>query len=301
MPRRRRRPPQEFIADIRVADDGLRPVREAHDWTRNKLGILASYLSSYARACTGAGAFYFVDAMAGPGICHIAETEEFLLGSTLIAARTSPLFDRVLALDLAPANVEVLRARTASFGERVIAQAGDANRDLLPLMEQHIPKTAPSFVLLDPEGAELEWATVRGIADFRQPRLPRARRLKAEMLILFPTEGMNRMLPVEADIALHNEMRLNQLFPPQSHWRDTWERRRSGKITPAQARERYVEGYKSGLDALGYRSVLSRSIERPGRGVVYHLVFATDHPAGEAIMDDVFGHMNPNEPQQRLF
>lgn len=168
-------------------------------------------------------------------------------------------------------------------------------------MERYIPKTSPSFVLLDPEGAELEWATVRAIADFRQPRWPGAQRLKAEMLILFPTEGMNRMLPVEADIALHNEMRLNQFFPPQSHWRETWERRRSGEITPAEARERYVEGYKSGLDALGYRSVLSRSIERPGGGVVYHLVFATDHPAGETIMDDVFGHMNPNQPQQRLF
>ena len=121
------------------------------------------------------------------------------------------------------------------------------------------------------------------------------------MLILFPTEGMNRMLPVETDIALHNEMRLNQLFPPQCRWREIWERRRSGEITPSDARSQYVSGYMAGLRALGYASVLPRSIERPGGGVVYHLIFATDHPAGDAIMDDVFGHMNPNEPQQRLF
>lgn len=300
MAQRRRRPPQEFIAEISVTDDGIRPVREAHDWTRNKLGILTSYLSSYARACTRAGDFYFVDAMAGPGLCHIAETDEFLLGSTLIAARTSPPFARILSLDIVPANVAALERRALPWKDRVFVRRGDANRDLLPLMEEHVPTNKPSFVLLDPEGAELEWATVRGVAAFRRPRRPGAEALRAEMLILFPTEGVNRMLPVEADIALYNEMRLNQLFPPQCRWREIWQQRRSGEITPTDARLQYVSGYMAGLRALGYKSVLGRSIERTGGAVVYHLIFATDHPAGEAIMDDVFGHMNPNDPQLPL-
>lgn len=294
MARRGRRPPQEFIADITVADDEIRPVREAHEWSRDKLGILASYFGAYARACTRAHGTFVVDGMAGPGLYHIIETGEWLLGSTQIALRAEPAFTRVLAMDLDPEKVAAMKRRVESYGDRAAVEQGDVNRDLVPAMARHISQRAPTFVLLDPEGAELEWQTVRDVAGFRQGPL------KAEILVLFATEGVNRMLPVEADIELHNEMRLNGLFPPDSGWRAVWEARRSEEITPAQARLRYVEGYTKGFEALGYRFSRTRPIERSRGGVVYHLVFATDHPAGENIMAHVFDSMKSNRPQLGL-
>jgi three-Cys-motif partner protein len=149
-------------------------------------------------------------------------------------------------------------------------------------------------VLLDPEGAELEWDTVRAVSAHRLGRL------KAEILILFATEGVNRMLPVEADIELHNEMRLNRLFPPDSRWREIWMQRRRGEISPAEARVRYVSAYQQGLKDLNYAYAEPREIRRPSGGLVYHLLFATDHPAGARIMEDVFGSMRPNDPQLPL-
>ncbi|MBI5949074.1 MAG: three-Cys-motif partner protein TcmP [Chloroflexi bacterium] len=295
MPPNRRRPSQEFIKDITVVDDGIRPVRHAHDWTRDKLGILTSYLGAYGRACQRAGEFYFVDAMAGPGLYRIEETGEWLLGSTPIALKSAPPFAQCLAMDVDERNVLALRRRIDQFGPRATVLQGDANSDLVGAMGEFVPRNRPSFILLDPEGAELHWETVRGVAAHRQGAL------KSELLILFATEGVNRMLPVEADIELHNEMALNILFPPQSRWRETWQRRRSGEISPAEARVEYVAGYVRGLEAAGYASVLPREIRRPNGSLVYHLIFASDHPAGERIMRDVFGTMNPNDPQQRLF
>lgn len=161
-------------------------------------------------------------------------------------------------------------------------------------METHVPRRSPSFELLDPEGAELEWQTLRSVSVFRDGPL------KSEMLILFATEGLNRMLSVDGEIDEHNARRLDQVFPPDFVWRAVWERRRNGEISPSEARLEYVEGYMEGLTALGYQSVLRREVARASGSLVYHLVFATDHPAGRKIMDDVFGNMNPNDPQIRL-
>lgn len=290
---RNRRPPQEFIKDISVSDDGVRPVRSARPHSREKLGILASYLGAYGRACTKAGEFSFVAAMAGSGLYRIEETDEWLLGSTLVALRSNPAFARCLAMDLSPANVAALRTRVGDDNRAIVLQ-GDCNTDLLPAMELHVRNNKPLFVLLDPEGAELEWNTIKAVSTFRHGLL------RAEQLILFATEGVNRMLPVETDIELHNEMRLNRLFPPTTRWREVWLKRRHGEVTPADARREYVEIYRQGLFDLGYQHVEPRDVSRPNGGVVYHLLFATDHPAGQKIMTDVFGSMRPNDPQLKL-
>jgi three-Cys-motif partner protein len=289
----KRRAPQEFIRDITASDDGVRPVRSAKIHTREKLGILTSYLASYGRACRTAGEFSFVDALSGPGMYRVEETNEWLLGSTMIALRSEPRFGRCLAMDLNAENVRALRERTASDQRAVVLQ-GDCNRDLLPAMANHVRRDKPLFVLLDPEGAEVEWHTIQEISGFR------AGPLKAEMLILFSTEGVNRMLPVEQEIEAHNEMRLNRLFPPTVEWRTTWQQRRAEEITPADARERYVEIYRRGCEALGYQFTETRPVRRTNGAVVYHLIFASDHPAGKRIMSDVFGSMHPNDPQLPL-
>lgn len=290
----RRRPPQQFLLDITVTDDGIRPVRDAHPWSRDKLGILRSYLAAYAKACQSASEFYFVDAMAGSGLYRIQETNEWLLGSTPIALRIEPRFHKCLALEIDPRNVEALHRRVEEFAGRAIVLQGDCNVHLESTMADHIPRRSPSFVLLDPEGAELEWSTVRMASTHRQGPL------KSELLILFATEGINRMLPVEADITVQNEWRLDHLFP-DGGWRDIWSRRKDGELTPAQARGLYVENYCEGLRSLGYQRVIPRAITRGSTAdVVYHLVFATDHPAGERIMADVFANMNSNQPQLRL-
>jgi three-Cys-motif partner protein len=293
----KRRPPQEVIREITVPFDGIEPVRRAQPWARNKLGILAAYLSRYATACASAPhGFNFVDALSGPGLCRIDGENECLLGSTLIALRASPPFSKCLAMDLNEANVQALRQRTASYVGRVAVEHGDCNVHLQSAMEEHIPKNSPVFVLLDPEGAELHWKTVQTAA------MHRAGQLKSELLILLATSFLDRMLPGSGDIELHNEMALNLVFPPSRNWRDTWGRKRAGEITSEQGRTEHAQNYCGWLEnTIGYKYVETRAVTRPhSTASVYHLIFASDHSAGRDIMAYVFANMYPNEPNLRL-
>ncbi len=288
----KRRPPQEFLQDITVVDDGTEPVRAAQPWSKDKLGILWAYLSRYAKACQRAGAFYFVDAMAGPGRYRIAG--ELFMGSTPIALAVRPEFAKCLAMDIDEGNVSALRRRTAAFGERAVVLQGDCNRELIPAMRQVIPTTFPVFILFDPEGAELHWHTVQAAAGYRQgPR-------KSELLMLLATSFLPRMLPNSGLMEAHNVHAMNLVFPPDSGWERIWQGREVGEITPEEVRTQLADAYTSWLrTSLKYAHVEQRAITRPGSSSsVYHLIFASDHPAGQKIMEYVFSTMRPNEAQR---
>lgn len=51
-------------------------------------------------------------------------------------------------------------------------------------MLERIPRRAPAFAFLDPEGSELHWSTVEAIADHKCGHA----KTKIEQLILFPVD-----------------------------------------------------------------------------------------------------------------
>lgn len=82
-----------------------------------------------------------------------------------------------------------LEQRTAEFGPRALVCDGDANHDLLPLMRAHLEDWAPVLAVFDPEGTELDFATVEAVSEWRQGKT------KAELLVLLATHtGFLRML-----------------------------------------------------------------------------------------------------------
>jgi len=296
MAKKRRRPPQELIGEITTRDDGIRPVRDIQSWTLNKLGILRSYLPAFAKACqTAPGGCFFVDGLAGPGLCHLAESDRWLLGSTLIALATDPPFTKCLAMDLDERHVEALRRRTADFAPRIVVRRGDCNLDLVRAMDAEVPRTSPVLGFLDPEGTELHWKTVEAVARQREGGR------KSELLVLLATSFLDRMLPLSSEIEAHNLFALNRVFPTPA-WQQTYAGKLAGEITAEQGRRENVRTYENWLrDDVGYQFVISRSVTQPGsEASVYHLIFATDHLAGQTIMSDVFRNMFPNEPNLRL-
>jgi three-Cys-motif partner protein len=285
------RKPEDFLADITVPHDGIEQVREAQDWSRDKLGILSMYLPAFATAChKRATEFYFVDGFAGEGLYSFPARGEFVLGSSLIALGAQPQFAKVLSMELSEARANSLRLRTAAFGRRSVVRQGDTNQDLLPAMADEIPPAAPTLVLLDPEGLELEWSTVQALAGFREGDR------KVELLILVPTGSIGRVAEVAHDSQTEGANRIDFMFPYPSPWQDVWERRRAGQITPEESRDEFAEIYRQGLISLGYTHTEVRPITRrdSDSASVYHLVFASDHPAGRDIMVHTFGRMYAN-------
>lgn len=263
-------------ATFHTAADGY-PARDTASWTDEKLMILEAYLNAFAKACQKVGGWYGLDPFAGTGLNWSTTRDAPVNGSALIALEAEP--PRATKVVMAESNSGAFAAlthRTEVYGDQAVRFNEDANGivgDMLTL----VPRHAPTFAFLDPEGSELEWPTVEAIAEHKRGHSPN----KIEQLILFPTDmGFVRLAPDHPEL-------VTRIYG-HDHWKEIYERRSAAKITAEQARSEYVRLYANGFTNLGYRTVLDRQITKTNGTPMYFLIFATDNDAGERIMDWVF-------------
>ena len=239
--------------------------------------ILDAYLTAFANACRKAGGWYGLDLFAGGGINWSEVRGREINGSPLIALEAgAPQATKVIASEKNRKAYEALAARTARYGDRAEVLKRDAN-DAIEDMLALVPKRAPAFCFLDPEGSELKWETVEAIAGHKRG----SSQFKIEQLILLPTDmGFVRLIPDYPE-------KVTGMYGEES-WKSIEQRRSAGKISAEDARGEYVRMYAQGLKGLGYETVLDRQIKKPSGHPMYFLLFATDHDAGERIMDHCF-------------
>ena len=220
----------------------------------------------------------------------------------MLALGSVPAFQKCLFVELDNSAAAALERRTKRFGARATVIRGDANAVLPRLLRDDVHPLAPCFCLLDPEGMELAWNTVEAISQTPQ------RTRKPELLILFPSMWLLRLLPRAGFINPQHDRVLSRVMP-NDRWRQVYDDRLSGVMEPAEAKEQYAEIYRQALEALGYNAFRHR-IEAPSspgarRRERYQLIFATQHPAGEKIMADVFARPYvldfPVRPQMRFW
>jgi len=285
----RRKTSQQILAELEAEDDGLL-TRPIGIWSLEKLATLLLYFRAFTSASRKAGGGYYVDGMAGPGICRLrrAQPRPYLAcGSPLLALRTQPQFQQCSFLEIDQRKVDALRARVASYAERAAVYQGDVNSDLARLVKAQVPALAPCFCLLDPQGIELSFETISAVA------CTPGRRRKPELLVLFPLRmALLRLLTLSRPVGAETEERLHQAFGDRE-WLNIYDARRKGHITATSAGTEYLKLYCGKVRALGYGWVGSKAIVAPRapgtrRQEMYHLIFATDHPAGAEIMQDVF-------------
>lgn len=242
--------------------------------------ILDAYLKAFAKACARAGGWYGLDLFAGTGLNWSTTRDAEIAGSALIALEArSPEATKVIVAEQHAGSFKALEHRVERYGDRVARFDVDANAIVGEMLE-FVPRRAPAFAFLDPEGSELAWTTVKAIADHKRGHSPN----KIEQLILFPTDmGFVRLAPDYPEL-------VTRIFGHED-WKDIYERRVTGEITAEQARGEYVRMYGDGLKRLGYKTVLDRQIKKADGQPMYFLIFATDNAAGEKIMDSVFDHV----------
>lgn len=264
------------------APDGFK-ARSAPPWSEEKLNILDGYLrggpdgvGGFAQACSRAGGWYGLDLFAGTGLNQSETSGQLINGSPLIALEASaPEATEVLIAESDPRAFAALEYRVAKYGKRARLFNRDANVAIGEMLS-HVPKRAPAFAFLDPEGADVDWATNEAIAAHKP-----APAMKIEQLVLLPVDmGFVRLAP-------HYPERVTRIYG-HDRWRAIYETKLKGTTTPDQRRTDYVKLYGDGFRELGYNHVLDRQILKPDNSPLYFLIFATDHPAGMKIMDHVF-------------
>jgi three-Cys-motif partner protein len=148
-----------------------------------------------------------------------------------------------------------------------------------------LPVKAPTFAFIDPDGMEVEWRTVRLLADHKRQYAESQNKTKVEMWILFSTGGMARMLGGnEASARAANlPEKVARLYGGWGPWERVWKARLMGELDPGEARLAYLLLYMDRLEELGYRYLLARPVHTT-RGELYVMVFASDSTAGGNIM-----------------
>jgi three-Cys-motif partner protein len=264
-------------------------------WTRAKLDVLHDYLAAFLAASSGkAPNAVYLDAFAGEGSGIDRLTSEEFDGSPRIAASavangdSGYRFSHLRFFELNSARATSIQADLRQhFPDRDIdVVPGDCNVTL-PATLSRMPeglRRSPTFAFLDPFGTELQWPTIDAVADYK-----RDLKFKVELWMLFSAAGLMRIAGSTPDkAAVGAEKRLTALFGNRA-WEPIVDARRAGAITAADAREAFVNLMRWQLErTLGYQTTHALELKNARGTSIYHMIFATDHPAGDKIITALY-------------
>ncbi len=163
-------------------------------WSEEKLDLLAKYLKAYSvimneQKKSWLRAYYYVDAFAGSVRPRAKEDEQrYIDGSPLRALQTEPRFDRYWFVDVSPRRVERVQRLRKEFPDCVIdVRRGNCNEVLCNEIVPQLPYSSKqrAFVFLDPYGLQVDWETVRELANTRT----------CDIFVNFSVMGVTRLLP----------------------------------------------------------------------------------------------------------
>lgn len=256
---------------------------KAHSY--EKISILADYLQQFVKAARKAPNRVYIDAFAGETQNRLSGSDRTFPGSAEIALSVSPPFTQVRLFEKSPSRACALRELASACGHSgVEVIEGDCNVRIKEVLAG-LPRKAPTFAFVDPDGMEIEWSTIRALAEHKRPHAEQGNGTKVEMWILFSTTGIVRVLGGNREHVESSGLldRVAKLYGAWGPWQAVWEARLDGRITPGDAKKAYLYLYMDRLVGLGYRRVLVRPIHAT-HGELYAMVFTTDHTAGRKLM-----------------
>lgn len=291
-----------------LADVTEREGRAWGFWTRAKLAVLEDYLPAFLQASKNrASEYVYLDAFAGDGTGIDRLTREEFKGSCRIAldAAVAGGFTRLRFFERTSKAAELETALRAEYANRDIrVYGGDCNRQIPnALAELQSVRWAPTFAFIDPDGMEFAWTTLAALAKHKEAYRPPGStkpNFKVELWLLFPTSGIVRTLAHDpAKMTGADAERATRLFGT-TRWRSIYDARVANLMGGREAMEEYVNLMRWLLEnRLGYASTHPLELRNTRGATIYHMIFATDHPAGERIMSDLYTKAARDEPAMR--
>jgi len=188
----------------------MRAIRQMFggSWTDQKLNILCEYLVAYTKALKKQPfKLLYIDAFAGTGyrevkggdespelgLEELEEAQKFLDGSARISLQLKNPFDQYLFIEKEESKCEKLQVLKEEFPEiapRIICRASDCNKELREFCEKTSWKDHRAVLFLDPFGMNVEWETLKAVAQTKA----------IDVWVLFPLGiGVNRLLMKDGD------------------------------------------------------------------------------------------------------
>ena len=162
-------------------------------WSEEKLDLLAQYLEAYSvimnkQKQTWLRDYYYIDAFSGSVRPRAKDEERYINGSPIRALQTEPKFDGYWFVDVNPQRVERVEKLREDFPNQIIqTYQGNCNDILCNEIIPKIPYSSKkrAFVFLDPYGLQVDWKTVRELADTKT----------CDIFVNFSIMAVTRLLP----------------------------------------------------------------------------------------------------------
>lgn len=271
-------------------------------WTEEKLRILKLYLDSYTTALKNTlFNLIYVDAFAGSGSWRsdigyspddYDDFQEVHKGSTSLALEVSDKpFDKLIFIEKDPArSLDLERLRLENKHRHIEVHNGDANQEL-PRFCQDMADYDRAVVFLDPFATQVQWSTVRAIAETQ----------KIDCWILFPLMAIARLMPRDNEPSSLHAMRLDNVFGGREYWKDFYQPQAQLPLFGEANTERLA-----GSEQIAYRyqqhlkeiftqvAPNSRTLRNSKNSPLVELFFAAGSPTGAPVAIRIADHILRN-------
>jgi len=254
-------------------------------------------LHAFATASKRSEERIYLDLFAGTTENRDRKTGELIIGSAQIALATDPPFTRIHLFEL-PANASRLETelRAQFRGRSITVHPGDSNSEIGRVLRNlHDLRWAPTFAFIDPNGPDFHWDSLIQLAAFRADQ-----KTKVELWLLLPVDLFVRTLPVDGGhVREADASRISRMYGTED-WRYIYDARLRGALAASDARDEYVNLMRFRLERrLGYSWTHPFEVANEAGRPIYHMLFATDHPAGTTIMTDIYNKAATEFPAMR--
>lgn len=280
-------------------------------WTQEKLDILSEYLNSYLVALRKQRFDkVYIDAFAGtgeitlpqrspeveedsifPGIDRQLSEEEkgFIEGSAKRALERD--FDKFLFIEKSKEyceKLETLREKYKSKSESTKIINGDANEEVKKICRLTEWKSSRAVMFLDPYATEVEWKTLKYVADTEA----------IDVWILVPVSAIERILSRRNTPDKYGwGDKLDRIFGDDS-WRDLYREQENLFGGKEYSRERgadiILKLYKKRLrEAFGDRLLEDSKplMNSTNNRILFQFMFAAGNPNGKRIAHNIASHL----------
>jgi three-Cys-motif partner protein len=259
--------------------------------------MLADYLPAFTTASQRSPRTLYLDLFAGDHRNLSRVTGEPMSGSPRVALDTAPPFSKVVLFELPTQAARLEAELRAAYPHRDLdVVPGDCNVTLGPtLTDLKDNDQAPTFAFVDQYAAEIRWTTLNQLATFKRPD-----RSKVELWLLFAPSMLPRGLAGDDPEAVERfAERITAMYGSED-WLDAYTARRRGWLSGAELRDELLNLMRWRIEKmLGYRVTHSFGMKNTRGTEIYNMVFATDHPAGEKIMNHIYGKAAQTQPRMR--
>lgn len=278
---------------------GRRSPRTWGYWTEHKLAMLAAYLQRFTTASKQARGTLYLDLFAGEPKNQSRTTGEEISGSPRVALDTVPPFTKLLFFEL-PHHAAQLETelRTAYPTREFEVLGGDCNDRIGPVLDRLSFERwnwAPTFAMVDQQAAEVKWSTLEQLSKFKVRTKP-----KVELWLLFAPSMLPRGLAsVDPDAVERFADRITAMYGSED-WRDAYVARSRELLSGGELRDELLNLMRWRMEnLLGYRVTHPFEMKNTRGTPLFNMIFATDHPAGERIMNHIYGTAAQERPRMQ--